>query len=368
MTTTLTTSGSTTGSTTTSGARAATGALPAADAPARRRRFALALGVEVLVMGTVFVAYRQVRHLTSGDTGQAFENAGRVVALERGLHVFTERTVQRLVLHSELLVAALDRYYVAVHFPATIAMLAWAFCRHGAAYARIRAAFLGVTLAALVIHVLVPLAPPRMLAGEGFVDTLQVYGPRIYPTDTTQSVANQFAAMPSLHFGWAVLVAAGVIAVTRSRWRLLILAHPAITLLAIVATANHYWVDAAVALVLVAVAGLVIHRWARTHGASCGHELREAVRSAGVGQADRLPVVAAAHGRAPELPRCPAPPRAHATPGRRQVLRPGGVGADRPPAGRRRRSATRPRRCRQPTGGGGTRRRGPWPPGRRPRR
>ena len=82
-----------------------------------------------------------------------------------------------------------------VHFPATIAMLVWAFCRHRAAYGRIRAAFLGVTLAALVIHVLVPLAPPRMLAGEGFVDTLQVYGPRIYPTDTTQSVANQFAAL-----------------------------------------------------------------------------------------------------------------------------------------------------------------------------
>ena len=244
MTTTLTT----TGFTTTIDPMSAPAGTETAGAPVRRRRpTALALGVEALVMGTVFVAYRQVRHLTSGDTGQAVDNAHRVVAVERWLHVFSERAVQRIVLHSELVVAVLNRYYVMVHFPATIAMLVWAFSRHRAAYGRIRAAFLGVTLAALVIHVLVPLAPPRMLAGEGFVDTLQVYGPRIYPTDTTRSVANQFAAMPSLHFGWAVLVAAGVIAVGRSRWRLLVLAHPAITLLAIVATANHYWLDAAVA-------------------------------------------------------------------------------------------------------------------------
>jgi hypothetical protein len=139
----------------------------------------------------------------------------------------------------------------------------WACIRHPEGYRRIRAAFLGVTLAALAIHVAVPLAPPRMLRGEGFVDTLQVYGPRIYPADTTRSVANQFAAMPSLHFGWSVLVAAAIIALLRSRWRYLAIAHPAITLLAIVATANHYWLDAAVALVLVVVAGLVIRRHAR---------------------------------------------------------------------------------------------------------
>ncbi|MET0325902.1 MAG: phosphatase PAP2 family protein, partial [Ilumatobacteraceae bacterium] len=347
MTTTLTpTPGFTTRSGTDAGARST------AAAPHRRRRTAGALGIEIAVMGTVFVAYRQVRHLTSGDTDQAVDNAAGVVALERSLHVFSERAVQRLVLHSELVVAMLNRYYVAVHFPATIAMLVWAFCRHRSAYGRIRAAFLGVTVAALVIHVLVPLAPPRMLAGEGFVDTLQVYGPRIYPTDTTQSVANQFAAMPSLHFGWSVLVAAGVIAVTRSRWRFVVLAHPALTLLAIVATANHYWLDAAVALVLVAVAGLVIriviHRRARTHGASCGHELRQAVRSPRVGQAGGVPALVDAHGRSSELPRRPAPARAHPAPGRRQVLGSRGVVVDRPLA--RRRRCARSRRRRRATG------------------
>ena len=227
----------------------------------RRFPFAMALAAEVGLMGVIFVAYRQVRFLTKGDTAQAMDNASTVIAFEERLHVFTEHAVQRLVLHSELLISFLNRYYVGVHFPATIAFLVWAFCRHRSSYGRIRVWFVSVTLAALAIHVAMPLAPPRMIASQGFVDTLQVYGPSIYSTDTSRSVANQFAAMPSLHFGWAALVALSFIMIKRNRRSLLILAHPAITLLAIVATANHYWLDAAVALVLVVVAGLLIRRF-----------------------------------------------------------------------------------------------------------
>jgi hypothetical protein len=68
------------------------------------------------------------------------------------------------------------------------------------------------------------------------------------------SMANQFAAMPSLHFGWAVLVAYGVVRALHTRWRWLIVAHPIITLAAIVITANHYWLDALVALALIGAA------------------------------------------------------------------------------------------------------------------
>jgi PAP2 superfamily protein len=227
----------------------------------RPRRAGAALAVEIAVMGSVFLAYRQVRHLTSGDTGAAFANAERVVALEQHLGLFSERALQRLVLHSETAIAFLNRYYVGVHFPATIAVLLWACWRHPDAYRRIRTAFLAVTLGALAIHVAVPLAPPRMLTGEGFVDTLRVYGPNIYPADTTRSVANQFAAMPSLHFGWAVLAAAAVIMILRTRWRWLAVVHPTVTLLAIVATANHYWLDAIVAGGLIVVTGLAIRWW-----------------------------------------------------------------------------------------------------------
>jgi hypothetical protein len=148
-------------------------------------------------------------------------------------------------------IGVLNRYYVWVHFPASIAFLVWVFARRRSDFPMIRTWFATVTLAALAIHVAFPLAPPRMTAG--FVDTLDVFGPDIYSNDPGGSVANQFAAMPSLHFGWALMVAIGIGRLTKRSMRMWAL-HPAITLLAIVATGNHYWSDAAVAGLLVLIA------------------------------------------------------------------------------------------------------------------
>ena len=102
-----------------------------------------------------------------------------------------------------------------------------------------------VTFVALVIHVAYPLAPPRMM--PGFVDTMFRYGPSIYTRNTLEGAANQIAAMPSLHFGWAVIAAMAVVQVNRSRWRYVAVLHPFLMGTAIVATANHWWVDAAAA-------------------------------------------------------------------------------------------------------------------------
>jgi hypothetical protein len=210
------------------------------------------------MMGAVFAIYRQIRFLTRNDTDAAMDNANRVVDFERQFHFFSERTVQDLVMHSHTLVAFLNRYYVTVHFPLTVAFLLWVFFRHHDAYHRIRNTFVSVTIAALAIHVAFPLAPPRMLPDAGFVDTLQRFGPRIYSEDTSESIANQFAAMPSLHFGWAFIVAGAYVSIRRTRRSLWVMLHPAITLLAIVATANHYWLDAAVAGVLVVAAAALL--------------------------------------------------------------------------------------------------------------
>src|SRR5688572_29070774 len=213
---------------------------------------------EIALIVTVFVGYRQIRYLTRNDTDQAVANARRVVDLERHAHIFSERGLQDLALRSDTVVEFLNRYYVFVHFPLTALFVVWVLTRHPLRYRAIRTWIIAVTLVGLAIHVAYPLAPPRMLPQHGFVDTLREYGPNIYGTDAQDSIANQYAAMPSLHFGWAVIVAAGFIAIRRSRLSLLAIAHPAITLLAIVATANHYWIDAAVALVLVAGAAAVL--------------------------------------------------------------------------------------------------------------
>jgi hypothetical protein len=209
-------------------------------------------------MGLLFTCYREVRYLTRNHTDAATSNAHRIVDLERRLGMFTEGWVQNLTLHSRVVIGLLNRYYVTVHFPLTAFFVVWALVRHRNAFRHIRTWLFVVTAAALAIHVAFPLAPPRMLTEHRFVDTLQRYGPRIYSTNTTQSIANQFAAMPSLHFGWAVIVATGFVAIKRTRRSLIAFAHPAITLVAIVATANHYWMDAVVALALIAATAFAI--------------------------------------------------------------------------------------------------------------
>ena len=206
---------------------------------------------ELAIAAAVYVAYWFGRTLTRDSHAAASRNAERVIELERSLGSFTEMQLQRVAIDVPGVVEFLNRYYVGVHFPATIAFLLWVFVARRDAYATIRSWFAAVTVAGLVIHVLFPLAPPRMT--PGFVDTLDVYGPDIYTDDTSRSVANQFAAMPSLHFGWALIVAIGLGRLARRGGRLW-MAHPIITLLAIVVTGNHYWIDAAVAGVLVLAA------------------------------------------------------------------------------------------------------------------
>ncbi|MGW8762716.1 phosphatase PAP2 family protein [Streptomyces sp. NPDC055815] len=214
---------------------------------------------ELLLVTALFLVYKFGRLFANGHETRAFRNADRVWDAERAIHLPGEGTIQQLLLHGEPLTRAANTYYAAVHFPATIAFLVWLYWRRPAHYLWSRRVLALTTGAALALHLLMPLAPPRMLAASGLVDTARVYGPSVYgATPETDSMANQFAAMPSLHFGWALMVAIGLIAATRSRRRVLWLLHPALTLLVIVGTANHYWFDALAAAVLLGLALLAV--------------------------------------------------------------------------------------------------------------
>jgi PAP2 superfamily len=210
------------------------------------------LPLELLLLFTLFVGYRAGRLLTSNHTAAAFANAREVWHIERWLHLPMEQDVQGWLLHSVRLAELANTYYAVVHFPATVAFLVWMFLRRPAHYFWVRRTLIILTAASLVGHVAFPLTPPRMQPGLGFVDTGALFGPNVYGPPAGGSIANQFAAMPSLHIGWAMLVAIGLIASTRSRWRWLWLAHPVITILVVVATANHWWLDGIVALLLLA--------------------------------------------------------------------------------------------------------------------
>ncbi|MFF8593775.1 phosphatase PAP2 family protein [Streptomyces sp. NPDC015220] len=225
----------------------------AAAAPDRPARPPLVR--ELLLVTGLFLVYKVGRQLAADHTGEAFRNAHHVWDLERWAHLPGEGAVQSLLLHGDTLVHVANTYYATVHFPATAGLLVWLYLRRPAHYVWTRRALAAVTAAALVLHLTFPLAPPRMLTATGLVDTARLYGPSVYGPPKTDHLSNQFAAMPSLHFGWALMVAVALIVATRSRWRWLWLLHPLFTLLVIVGTANHYWLDAMAATALL---GLVL--------------------------------------------------------------------------------------------------------------
>jgi PAP2 superfamily len=179
---------------------------------------------------------------------------------ERVLHLPSETSVQRLFLPHPLLIQAFNLYYDVLHFPVLGACLVWLYVRHRDHYPRIRTTVALFTGVSLLIQ-FIPVAPPRLLPGTGLVDTALKYGQSVYAWHGGFD-PDELSAMPSVHVGWALIVAFAVITVSRSRWRWLAAGYPALTMLAVVVTANHFWLDGIAAGLLVA-AVLAVQRLAR---------------------------------------------------------------------------------------------------------
>ena len=182
--------------------------------------------------------------------GGALPRARWLWHAERLLHLPSETSVQRLFLPHPLLIQAFNLYYDVLHFPVLGACLVWLYVRHRDRYPRIRTTVALFTGASLLIQ-FIPVAPPRLLPGAGMVDTAVRYGQSVYSWHGGFD-ADEFSAMPSVHVGWALIVAFAVITVSRSRWRWLAAGYPLLTLLVVVVTANHFWLDGIAAAVLVA--------------------------------------------------------------------------------------------------------------------
>ncbi|ONK09996.1 phosphatase PAP2 family protein [Streptomyces sp. MP131-18] len=213
---------------------------------------------ELPLVIALYMAYKFGRRAANGQFEDAFRNAERVWDFQRALRLPSEAWVQDLVLNSETLIRGINVYYATVHFPAIVVFLIWMYWRRPGHYLWVRWVLTWLTGAALVLHLLVPLAPPRLFGTADMIDTGVVYGPAVYDKPEPDSMANQFAAMPSLHVGWAVFIAVALIVATRSRLRWLWLLHPLITILAVVATAHHYWMDGLVACAILAVVLMVL--------------------------------------------------------------------------------------------------------------
>jgi hypothetical protein len=200
--------------------------------------------VEVATLFGLYGLYEVVRGQGHASPAVARDHTDGIVTLERHLHLFGERAVQRGAHWVPGIPTLLGIAYIALHFLGTAAFLVWLHRRHPERFALVRNTLIAATGVALSIYLLYPVAPPR-LAGLGFVDTVTHNAKVNLSSDLLGGLYNPFAAVPSLHFGYALLVGITVAAVAKARVaRIVGWSYPLVMLLVIVATGNHFFFDA----------------------------------------------------------------------------------------------------------------------------
>jgi hypothetical protein len=208
-----------------------------------------------LVLG-LFTLWQIVRILAVTKVEGGLEHGLWLWNLEQDLHLASELSLERFTLGHHTLMRWANVFYAYVHFPAMNVFLIWVFARHRTDYPSVRNLIVLLTGSCLLIQMFVPVAPPRMLTSVGFVDEALLLGQSVYG-QFGSGVAAQLSAMPSVHVAWAFLIAYEVIRISPSRWRWLTVAHPVLTSLVVVVTANHFWADGIVAVALLVLAEAV---------------------------------------------------------------------------------------------------------------
>jgi hypothetical protein len=202
-------------------------------------------GREILGLALLYALYEVVRGFGSEDFAAAFAHTDGIVALERSLGVFWEQQVQAAAEAVPAAPAILGLAYVVLHFAGTAAAMVWVHRRRRNAFPIVRTTFIFSTALALVGYVLYPAAPPRLTENLGFADTVSSSTGLNLSSDLLGSLYNPIAAVPSLHFGYALIVGVAIAWLARTRtMRWIGASYPVAMLLIIVATGNHFFFDA----------------------------------------------------------------------------------------------------------------------------
>jgi len=222
-----------------------------------RLRAAAPFAREAGVIAALYALWQLAGTLSVLGTAGALRRADWIERTERTWRLPSEASAQHLVAGHPVLVQACNIYYAVMHFGGLFAFLVWLFVRHREAYAGIRLTLALSTFVCLLVQ-LIPVAPPRLR--PGYIDTAAQYGQSVYSLGLAP---DELSAMPSVHVAWAVLIGWVVVRVSTSRWRWSALAHPVLTIFVVAATANHFWLDGVVAVVLLAGCALAQHRVTR---------------------------------------------------------------------------------------------------------
>lgn len=225
---------------------------------AHRKEAGLRFWVEALLVGGVYFGYSMVRNWFGSAAVSpevAAENADRIIDIEKAMGLYIEADIQEVFIDATMFIQFWNLFYGVFHFLITFGALVWLYLRFPDDYRFWRRAGLIATASAVAGFAAFPLMPPRLLGdcgkygvcrpGEPFVDTvIEIGGIWSFESSGLETISNQYAAMPSLHIGWALWCALILVPRLRSApARMLAASYPLLTLFAIVVTANHYWID-----------------------------------------------------------------------------------------------------------------------------
>ena len=214
------------------------------------------LAGEVLIVVPAYFAYFTVRGLVETREAQAFHRAIDIIELEQTLGIFWEPGLQSYIMRFDWLVNLANWTYIWGHWPVIVFAAVWLFLLHREAYSVYRNAFLISGAIGLIIFFMLPVAPPRFMDAWGFVDTVTERS-QAYRVLQPPAFVNQYAAMPSLHFGWNLLVGIAIFRHGKSLlFKVIGVALPVLMFASIVLTANHYIIDG-IAGGMLAILGLV---------------------------------------------------------------------------------------------------------------
>lgn len=221
------------------------------------------LWFEILLIAVSYWTYSLIRNAVPEQKSQALRNADWIWRAEQHLGIAVEQSVNHAVDSVTWLIVGMNYYYATLHFVVTLGVLVWLFRSHPGRYAATRTVLFATTAVALLGYYLYPLAPPRLMNGHDFIDTVlvhQTWGSMA--SGDLKHMSNQYAAMPSMHIGWSLWCGLTIFALASAPWaKILGLLYPTATLIVIVATANHFWLDAVGGMICLAFGIAVAWAW-----------------------------------------------------------------------------------------------------------
>ena len=214
---------------------------------------------QLLLFGGAYYAYRIVRGLVDGRAGLAFDNARTLVDAERALGLFFEPGLQAWARGEEWLLTGANWMYVNSHFVVTTTFLIWLYLARNHAYYFVRNMFMISMGLALVGYVAYPTAPPRFMPEWGFTDTVAAFVGES-ASASANVLYNPFAAVPSMHVAFALMIAVPAVKLVRPRvlklaWGI----YPLLVTFTVVVTANHFWLDVALGAMVAAASAYGAH-------------------------------------------------------------------------------------------------------------